>query len=684
MNVQFTRHSDTVSKCLSMLRLVALICVAMAPATSWSQVRHELMRGDMAPGAVASRKILSNPNLAAVSQPVQVTTPLGSSVSVYSEQGFFDTGINSTSFGLSVGPVYRLRVSNIPKHPGKEVYPSIELINRLYPPAGLELQFPVKILFTQDDLRQALNGRLITKVIYLEDPETAVPYRRVENDQPYFDVGPGEDPLWIARRLGRPMAIVRIGSRVPLGTEAPGEFEFFGPPVQLLPDAAPEQNRTQQYDEFDLNNNNGTNQQPTQLDRNTKIPVAQPAESILGAQRLKGSKTEKADSNIAQVSGESGNGIIYFIEQDPTALHQDVVAKAPGEPISRDPNRTAPKVGVNVEFSDRGMLTPNAIPAPIDRVLNQRRPHMNGHVEMRRDEFLFDGNDRDQRIAVDQSWNIYGMDTEDTFGHFDTLEGKRMVSPSNRVAIYSPRFAAVRKVFVLSNAGRTVAINTAEEKMQTVMNKGKDFSSTAKQNESVRRNRSTQRANAFRDRTRGLNANYTARLSGLRNSFAPYENLRLIKFGRFSSAEAARLSLGMQSAKVWEDELGLQVAVKNANVIVAEDLKRVQQIEMIDTKGDNATLRVVKLASKIAAKPGDEVEFTIRFDNLSRKLIGNVTIIDNLTSRLEYIDGSAQSSLESNFISKKNEAGSLTLRWEVIDPIPGGEGGIIRFKCRVR
>jgi len=26
----------------------------------------------------------------------------------------------------------------------------------------------------------------------------------------------------------------------------------------------------------------------------------------------------------------------------------------------------------------------------------------------------------------------------------------------------------------------------------------------------------------------------------------------------------------------------------------------------------------------------------------------------------------------------------LTLRWEIVEPMPVGEGGIIRFQCRVR
>ena len=140
----------------------------------------------------------------------------------------------------------------------------------------------------------------------------------------------------------------------------------------------------------------------------------------------------------------------------------------------------------------------------------------------------------------------------------------------------------------------------------------------------------------------------------------------------------------MQSANVWQDNLGLQVVVDKVQPVIAIDLKRVQEIETIDSDENNNILRVVKIASTIAARPGDIVEFTIRFDNISNKKIGNVTIIDNLTSRLEYVANSAESTHHADFVTKPNSVGSSRLRWEIRDPIQPGEGGIVRFKCLVR
>jgi uncharacterized repeat protein (TIGR01451 family) len=78
------------------------------------------------------------------------------------------------------------------------------------------------------------------------------------------------------------------------------------------------------------------------------------------------------------------------------------------------------------------------------------------------------------------------------------------------------------------------------------------------------------------------------------------------------------------------------------------------------------------------------VEFTIRFDNVGDQPIGNVTIIDKLTYRLEYIKGSGLSSVDAQFVGEDIAGETLSLRWEITEPLEQGEGGVIRFKCRLR
>lgn len=299
------------------------------------------------------------------------------------------------------------------------------------------------------------------------------------------------------------------------------------------------------------------------------------------------------------------------------------------------------------------------------------------------DEYIFDGDDRGTPVGVDENWNIYGMQTEDTFGHFDTVDGRRLVSPSNRVKIYAPRFAAVRKVDGAFNARRNTQVGSFDKKLVMQTTRGKDFSSSTMQNVATNGIEASSKASGFEHRTRGVVTDQAIELIGARNSFSPYENLELIKWGKHANSQMARLQLGMQSANAWQDNMRLQVHAKGAQPIIVNDLSSAQQLIHVESDGKGSVLRVTKVASKIAADIGDEVEFTIRFDNLSSKPVGNVTLVDNLTGRLQYVPGSAECSLKAKFIDKVNEANSLMLRWEITDPVKPFKGGIIRFKCKV-
>ena len=85
------------------------------------------------------------------------------------------------------------------------------MIDRLYPPLGQERRFPIPVDITKEELELALSGRFVTRVIYLEDPQHALPVAEQPDEQTYFQIPPGDNPLDVADRLGRPMAILRLG-----------------------------------------------------------------------------------------------------------------------------------------------------------------------------------------------------------------------------------------------------------------------------------------------------------------------------------------------------------------------------------------------------------------------------------------------------------------------------------------
>jgi hypothetical protein len=118
---------------------------------------------------------------------------------------------------MQIAPVYRLRVTEIPNNPGVEIFPTVELIDRTYPPPGLKLKFPVPIELTLDELELAARGSFVTRIIYVEDPRQALPIAQAGEDetQRWVEARSGADPVVEADELGRPIAILRMGGRVP-------------------------------------------------------------------------------------------------------------------------------------------------------------------------------------------------------------------------------------------------------------------------------------------------------------------------------------------------------------------------------------------------------------------------------------------------------------------------------------
>jgi hypothetical protein len=193
--------------------------------------------GAMPPGAIGRQRLLRGAPLLGACQPVEIRSPQGARIAPAAGTNFLDGPRGRLMVGLTIGPVYRFRVTEIPGQPGLEIFPTIELLDRLYPPSGQALRFPVPIELTQEELVMAAEGLFITRVIYLEDPDLAPAIAREKEEQPWVESRPGEDPLVMADHLGRPMAILRFGGRTPAGDEAAfnyGTVEpvvFDGPPV---------------------------------------------------------------------------------------------------------------------------------------------------------------------------------------------------------------------------------------------------------------------------------------------------------------------------------------------------------------------------------------------------------------------------------------------------------------------
>jgi hypothetical protein len=231
-----TERSIQVGRVAGVAALWAIALAVAAPAVHGQPPGpgvHYYFNASAPPGAIGGWQLLRGGPVAGYFQPVEIKAPAGTVVSLAVEGRFEPSQQVPRKVGLLIGSVYRFSVANIPLNPGLEVFPTIEMIDRIYPPLGQQWRFAIPIELTQEDLQLALSGRFVTRVIYLEDPQNPTPAKQIDDTQTWFDVGPGRDPLAVADSLGRPVAILRMGGRLPEPEEATSPSFLYGCPSWL-------------------------------------------------------------------------------------------------------------------------------------------------------------------------------------------------------------------------------------------------------------------------------------------------------------------------------------------------------------------------------------------------------------------------------------------------------------------
>lgn len=330
-----------------------------------------------------------------------------------------------------------------------------------------------------------------------------------------------------------------------------------------------------------------------------------------------------------------------------------------------------------------GWEPPAAVGPPLPRMVHGPWAPPGIAVPWPEQEYLRDGGDKETRVIVREDWRVDGLDLEDTVAHYDTLDGRTLVEPSNEVCLYAPRFSAVRRVDNVFEGEQHSKAGGHTQPIALVRHEEKQFAATNMQPLQPVGDRAARRANIAKQRALGVPVFTVLVPAPLQDRLKPHENFTLFRTGQMVATEKALLAKAAQAAIVWESKQAVQIILDGKRAQADVQVQSVEVTYRVDEPG-NPKLRLCKTASATSALPGEEIDFTLWFDNVGDQTIGNVTIIDNLTTRLEYVPESAQSSVKASFSVEPNEGDSLTLRWEIAEPMKPGEGGLVRFKCRVR
>ena len=297
-------------------------------------------------------------------------------------------------------------------------------------------------------------------------------------------------------------------------------------------------------------------------------------------------------------------------------------------------------------------------------------------------EYIFDGGDHDPKVRLRADLSQAGLDAEDTVIQYETQDGKTNVESGCRVAIYAPRFASVRKR--QSTRERDLAMRaqatlrpdgpgTLRDQLPPI-NVSKPIKSSNSDNVRV--------VEAFRDRSRPMPAEVVVPMVTVSDAFKPYEDLSLIRNGDLKRTDLAKLSKSAAAARTWTNVDELHVLIDGKEAIDISGAQKAADVTIYEYKG--ARIRLCKVASDQMANPGDVISFTIRFDNVGEQPLKSLVVTDSLAPRLEYVEKSQQASVAANFSISPNSVGSSVLRWELENGLKPGDGGLVRFSCKVR
>lgn len=237
----------------------ASLLLAVPLATGFHPGKSKCDSGNCAPAAPAAPAVRPlflqpMPGPALIAQPcpplppapllaVKFTLPEGVGIETMPGTAMAKSLPATGTFGFRPGYVYRVRLTGLTSNPDEALYPEIEVRGSIAPRPGMNyMEYPATISLSAPELVKAAAGSLLTKVIYLEDPEKAIPVKS-SPDQPLEQIADtDEDAISAAVDNGRLVMIVRLGNRTPTQDELkrlavpntvlnPGETKLASPPV---------------------------------------------------------------------------------------------------------------------------------------------------------------------------------------------------------------------------------------------------------------------------------------------------------------------------------------------------------------------------------------------------------------------------------------------------------------------
>ncbi len=302
------------------------------------------------------------------------------------------------------------------------------------------------------------------------------------------------------------------------------------------------------------------------------------------------------------------------------------------------------------------------------------------------DEYVFDGGDRGLPVHYGAG-ERQGFETEDTIAEFSDHTGQHRVKPSNRVAVYSPRFGSVRTVDGIETDIKIDGAVGAKDAIAVGNLKLGQNAAEHMHGTGIVGIESSRRADGVETALPASAAAGAFRPDQSRKIDQGMEGRKYTNVNAFDLTDAAIVGQQMQNAVAWTRNQFPQITANTAgsNEIMAT-FKVQQTVGVEDNRRTKGDIRIIKLADRDVAQAGDVITFTIRFENPGDFDVYDVNIVDNLTPRLEYVadSGSIDDDNPGSLSLTPNGEGSHILTFTLDGPLKAHSTGVITFETRVR
>jgi len=296
------------------------------------------------------------------------------------------------------------------------------------------------------------------------------------------------------------------------------------------------------------------------------------------------------------------------------------------------------------------------------------------------EEMLCDGGDAGHPFHYEGA-KFSGLEPEDTVAEFVDHEGTAHVRISSKACVYAPKFGTVRSISqpVLGYAVDILG-GTHDQASAAGMDNRRGLI-VAETVDSLADTRVREQAGAV-DSDIGEGAMHqTIGVEQHIKLINAFEDRAAVAEGQFQQTTEAYLAESLQIAGETTYDIAPIIVASDefGHAVTSADIAA--EYTGVEDRRPPGDLRIVKLADQSSAQPGDVLTFRIRFFNDGGRELTSVRILDHLSPRLEYVEGSVSSELQGKVTVEPNDFGGQILQFELGEPLVAGGSGEIVFQA---